>query len=61
MCDNKVYNIKLPQEAPQMLEKFEELVLDIRHFNIHKYKPDNESKCRNCIYEPLCDKSVIKC
>jgi CRISPR-associated protein Cas4 len=61
MKDNKVYKTKKPEENKKMLEKFEQLIYDIHHFNMDKYMPNNQEKCKNCIYEPMCFKSVVKC
>lgn len=57
--DNKTYNVQLPEKDIQMFEKFENLIKDIRKFDMHKFKQDNTKKCRNCIYEPACDRSLI--
>lgn len=57
--DNKVYKIKLPEEDNLMFEKFEKLIKDIREFEIHSFKQKNVEKCRNCIYEPSCDRSLL--
>lgn len=59
MKDNKSYEIKLPEDDNEMFEKFEKLIKDIREFDMHNYKQINKEKCRNCIYEPACDRSLI--
>lgn len=60
ISDNKTYNIKLPEADLNMFEEFEQLVKDIREFDMQKFKQNNVKKCENCIYEPACDKS-LKC
>ena len=57
--NNKVYNIKLPEEDKDMFEKFEELIHDIKSFEINNFIQKNKSKCEKCIYEPACDRSLI--
>ena len=57
--DNKVYNVALPDEDYAMKEAFENVVNDINNFDLHRFTPANESKCQRCIYEPLCDRSLI--
>ena len=59
MRDNKNYNIKLPTEDIKMREKFEAIIKDIKEFNVEIFKQDNVNKCKNCIYEPICDRSCI--
>lgn len=59
MQDNKVYNIKLPVEDIEMFNQFEKLIKEIREFDIHKFHQTNIEKCRKCIYEPACDRSLI--
>jgi CRISPR-associated protein Cas4 len=58
MIDNKSYPIKLPEDNPTMLEKFETTIDDIKNFNIDKFVQDNAEKCKNCIYEPACDRGL---
>jgi len=59
MDDNKVYKLKLPDEDIEMKKKFEKLIGDINAFNIDDYTPSNWQKCQFCIYETLCDRSLI--
>lgn len=60
MVDNKIYNIKLPNDDLEMKTKFERLIININNFKISEFVQLNKDKCQNCIYEPLCDRSV-KC
>lgn len=57
VTDNKNYFIKLPTEDIKMKEKFEKLIKDIHEFDIDGFIQNNEEKCKNCIYEPACDRS----
>lgn len=57
--DNKNYNIKLPEKDEVMFKKFEKVINDMRKFELEKFKQTNKKKCENCIYEPLCDRSLI--
>lgn len=56
---NKVYKVKLPKDDPIMYSKFEELLKNIRTFDVHKFKQTNIEKCSKCIYEPSCDRSML--
>lgn len=58
MLDNKSYDIPLPEDNPDMLIKFKNLVEDIRTFSMQGFIQSNSSKCNSCIYEPLCSFSV---
>lgn len=60
MDDNKIYRIDKPEENTVFFEKFETLILKIRNFSFEKFRQNNESKCRNCIYEMLCSFSCMK-
>ena len=57
--DNKNYNVELPKNNLEMLEKFEKLIKNIREFNIENFEPKDKNKCEKCIYEPSCDRSLI--
>lgn len=56
--DNKVYHVKLPHEDPQMQAAFEQVVDNINSFDMENFTPVNDLKCKNCIYESLCDRSL---
>lgn len=55
--DHKHYPIARPEENLEMLAKFEQLIKDMRDFEIDSYIQDNNLKCEHCIYEPSCDRS----
>lgn len=59
MKDNKSYNIKLPERDKAMLENFENIVKEIRRFSLKDFKQSSVEKCIKCIYEPLCDRSLV--
>lgn len=55
---NKNYEIPLPADDKQMLEKFEKLIQDIHSFDISHFRPSNINKCKMCIYSNLCAESL---
>ena len=57
--DNKVYPILKPSEDPQMFEKFEQTIEGIKKFKMDDFRQTNKEKCRRCIYEPACDRSLL--
>ena len=58
MDDNKNYKIALPEKDPNMLQKFEHLIEEMRTFNLETFYQTNIEKCKNCIYEDACDRSL---
>lgn len=54
ISDNKSYDILLPEEDHVMFDKFENLIKDIKNFDIKDFHNNNDSKCDNCIYSNLC-------
>ena len=59
LSDNKNYDVKLPKDDNEMLEKFENLIKEIRLFNMENFVQTNIKKCQKCIYEPSCDRSLL--
>lgn len=57
--DNKNYEIKLPYEDPEMDTKFRQLIKNMHQFNIENFVQTNREKCKKCIYEPSCDRSLL--
>lgn len=57
--DNKNYEIQLPKNDVEMLKKYEKVITDMRSFDLENFKQSNKKKCENCIYEPLCDRSLL--
>lgn len=60
MDNNKTYDVDLPKNNPDMLDKFEKLLVDINMFSFDAFEQNNAEKCNNCIYEPLCSFSLKK-
>jgi CRISPR-associated exonuclease Cas4 len=58
--DNKNYNIDLPENDKDMKNRFEQLISDMRAFDMDKFVQENSQKCANCIYEDACDRSVSR-
>ncbi|MCM1156885.1 MAG: type V CRISPR-associated protein Cas4 [Bacteroidales bacterium] len=59
MVDNRTYGIKLPHEDLDMFRRFEDTIMGIRQFSLEDFQQENIEKCRNCIYEPACDRGLI--
>lgn len=59
ISDNKNYEIKLPSQDKEMDKSFRQLVKDIHNFDIKKFVQNNEEKCKKCIYEPACNRSLV--
>ncbi len=57
--DNKVYEIPLPEENPEMFEKFKATNEKMQNFDVNSYEPQNEEKCRHCIYNDFCDRPLV--
>lgn len=57
MIDNKKYNVKLPEDDTERWKAFEKLIDEMRLFQMDDFTQENQLKCRNCIYEPACDRS----
>lgn len=58
--DHKVYDIALPTVDKDMLFKFEKVIEDIKKFSMEDFIQTNKEKCQHCIYEPACDRTLIK-
>lgn len=58
LSDGITYSILLPEVDQKMKNQFEQILHQIRHFDISAYYPDNIEKCTNCIYNSLCDRSL---
>lgn len=59
LIHNKNYPISLPEQDIAMLQKFEKTIQDITQYDMlqNDFVP-NVDKCKQCIYSPLCDKSL---
>ena len=60
MADNRVYPIKMPEDAPEMNAKFLRLLEEMQSFQMDGFRQTNAEKCNRCIYEPLCSFSAMK-
>lgn len=58
ITDNRNYAIPLPEENPEMLEKFERTIQQMHEFSMDNFVQVNPEKCKRCIYEPACDRGV---
>lgn len=58
--DNKKYNIPLPEDDIEMFSKFKNTIASIMSFELEKFSQSNIEKCRHCIYEPACDRTLIR-
>lgn len=58
MDDNKKYAVHLPEEDPQMMHRFETVIDQLQHLDLDSFIQQDVEKCRHCIYEPLCDRSL---
>lgn len=58
LSDNKSYYIPLPEEDPDMTEKFKRTIIEIQNFRVESFEQTNPEKCRHCIYEPACDRGI---
>lgn len=56
--DNRVYPVKLPEENPEMLAKFEITVERLKKLNPTVFSPSDQNKCSNCIYNNFCDRPI---
>lgn len=53
LIDNKRYEIPIPNFKD--IKKFENILDEIRNFDLNKNFTQNPLKCKNCIYSDLCD------
>ena len=58
--DNKNYEIACPEDDDDMMKKFCSLVDKMRIFDLEKFHQNNIEKCKKCIYEEACDRSLIE-
>ena len=56
--DNKIYPVRLPEEDPEMQKKFTKTIRQMKSYRLTNHIQGNSAKCRNCIYEPICDESL---
>ena len=58
--DNKNYYIPLPNEDLKKYRKFVNTLREMYLFEIDTFFQDNLKKCLKCIYEPICDRSLVE-
>lgn len=58
VVDNKSYDISLPEENPEMFEKFKKTIHEMHTFKLEEFEQSCIEKCKNCIYEPACDRGL---
>lgn len=58
MIDNKNYDISLPEENEEMFQKFKDTIEKMHEFRLEEFVQTCPEKCRNCIYEPACDRGI---
>jgi CRISPR-associated protein Cas4 len=56
---NKVFPINLPEDDATMFDKFTKTIHDINSFSLNGFRQKDIEKCRHCIYEPACDRSLL--
>lgn len=56
ITDNRSHTIPLPEDAPDMLDKFEKTIKEMHSFSMDNFVQINSEKCKRCIYEPACDR-----
>jgi len=57
--DNKTYPVLLPADNPDMVNKMENTINKMKSFDFNDYHQENVEKCRHCIYEPACDRTLL--
>ncbi len=58
IVDNGNYDIPLPEEYPEMFQKFVDTIDAMHAFRLEEFVQTNPEKCKNCIYEPACDRGI---
>ena len=55
-----VDSLRIHSIDKDMKNRFEQLISDMRAFDMDKFVQENSQKCANCIYEDACDRSVSR-
>lgn len=58
ILDNKNHEIPLPENNPEMFQKFIDTIDAMHSFRLEDYVQTCSEKCKNCIYEPACDRGI---
>lgn len=59
MDDNKTFAVPLPENDSEMNNNFLNVIHQIKTFMLENFQQNNIEKCRHCIYEPACDRSLL--
>ena len=54
-----MYPVELPENNPEMFEKFKKTNSEMQDFIVDLYVPKPPEKCRNCIYNDFCDRPLV--
>lgn len=60
MDDNRSFPVPLPEDAAEMRERFFAALSGLRSVDLRSFRQENREKCARCIYEPLCDCSLLQ-
>ncbi len=58
LTHNKNHHVPLPQDNPEMFQKFEHTITALNSFKMEEEFNPVLEKCISCIYNNLCDKSL---
>lgn len=58
MDDNKSYPVKSPKDDIETQSNFEKLIKQMHDYDLNEPFEANPNKCKYCIYNNLCDKSL---
>ena len=51
--DNKIYPVEIPGDRE--MEEFDKIIAEMKNFSLQSSFSPNVNKCKNCIYNSLCD------
>lgn len=57
--DNKKYPVSLPEDDPELFEKFQSTLKAMRSFQLRDFHQDNLLKCQGCIYRHICERTDL--
>lgn len=58
--DNKTYPVTLPDQDKETFRRFVDTIDAMKTFHMDSFHQKNMEKCRRCIYEPACDRSLLE-
>lgn len=59
MDNHQTYAVKRPEEDVKMFYSFERTIESMHSFDMDAFRQTNIAKCKHCIYEPACDRSLL--